>query len=308
MISPYRRDIEKVLYRSRLVKYNVMKIADITRAINPKDMLWITHEENEKMQDILPDFFQSIFFKKRDLQGQPIYSPEGFNIKRYGVYDGHYGIYKKRISPLHSDVESEIAVYLLGEKLGVPCCPAYRVERDTMFSVFLYDFSREYIVHFSRLLKKQSGTEDRYKKLVKICPQFKDYITKMVLLDFLTRQDDRHVGNIALKITPGGETFYPLYDNGRSLFYEDTQEMTENAVKDVDHSSTSFGFAENYRDIVEDILRDYGHDGIEKLINTHISKTEVTAILEFAGFSGYRLEGSLQWIMQTLDILRDKSP
>lgn len=306
IVNPDRRDIEKILYRCNLVAYDVFRIADITRAIHPKDMLWIAHDENEKMKDILPPLFESIFGKKADLEGQSVYSPEGYNIKRYGVYEKYYGIYKKRISPLHTDVESEIAVSLLGDRLGVPCCPAYRVDKDTMFSAFLYDFSKEYIVHFRRLLEDQSRTEDEYKNLIAVRPQFKDHITKMVLLDFITRQDDRHLSNIALKITPGGESFYPLYDNGRSLFYEDTQEMTENAVQNVDNNATSFGFIGTYRDIVDDILEDYGYRGIKNLMNLNVSKTEVEELLKSSGFSSYRLDGSLQWIMQTLDILRGR--
>jgi hypothetical protein len=46
-------------------------------------------------------------------------------------------------NPLVTDVEYEVAVYLLAEKLGVPCCPAYRTDKDTVFSAFLYDFSKE---------------------------------------------------------------------------------------------------------------------------------------------------------------------
>ena len=52
----------------------------------------------------------------------------------------------------------------------------------------------------------------------------------MVLLDFITRQVDRHLSNIAIEIGEGCESFYPLYDNGRSLFYEDTEETVQNAV------------------------------------------------------------------------------
>ena len=35
------------------------------------------------------------------------------------------------------------------------------------------------------------------------------------LLDFITRQDDRHLSNIAIKISGGNESFYALYDRTR---------------------------------------------------------------------------------------------
>ena len=56
------------------------------------------------------------------------------------------------------------------------------------------------------------------------------YRTGMILLDFITRQDDRHLSNMAIKINNEGESFYPLYDNGRSLFYEDTEEMVKQSI------------------------------------------------------------------------------
>ncbi|MBQ2847479.1 MAG: hypothetical protein IJE74_04415 [Clostridia bacterium] len=48
-------------------------------------------------------------------------------------------------------MELKIAVYKLAEKLGVPCCPVYLHDKNTIFSEFLCDFSNEYIVHLRRL-------------------------------------------------------------------------------------------------------------------------------------------------------------
>ncbi|MCL2059732.1 MAG: hypothetical protein FWH01_11880 [Oscillospiraceae bacterium] len=69
-------------------------------------------------------------------------TPEGYKIKRYGAFGEMYGIFKKRISTLHTDVESEIAVSLLADKLRVPVCPAVRTDKDTVFSTFMYDFQK----------------------------------------------------------------------------------------------------------------------------------------------------------------------
>ena len=56
-------------------------------------------------------------------------------------------------------------------------------------------------------------------------PAFKNDFYKMIFLDFLTLQNDRHLSNFAIKINSKTrqESFYPLYDNGRSLFYQDTR-------------------------------------------------------------------------------------
>jgi len=301
IISRDRRDIERILFRCGLSHYDVQRIGEITRGIHPKDLLWIANSRNEKLDDAMTAVFSSVFLQRVDTAGDSIDTPEGYNIKRYGVYKGQYGIYKQRINPLVTDVESEIAVYQLGEKLGVPCCPAIRSGNDTVFSVFLYDFSREYIIHFRRLFAG-SRSDNEYQNLLAVRPQYRDEIARMILLDFITRQDDRHLSNMAIKISGRSESFYPLYDNGRSLFYEDTEEMVAQAVKDVAGYSTSFGYMGTYWDYVREIAAE-GQD-ISKLINLDISQENVAEILLAAGFKGYRFDGALTWIMQACQLLR----
>lgn len=302
IVSRERRDIEKILFRLGLSRYDVLAISQITRGIHPKDLLWIAHRENEQLDTAITHVFDSVFHQKIDLQGDSIDTPEGFNIKRYGVYKGSYGIYKQRINPLTSDVESEVAVYLLAQKLGVECCPAYRTDIDTVFSAFLYDFSKEYFIHFRQLFEgTRSGNE--YQNLISVRPNFKDDISRMIILDFITRQDDRHLSNMAIKISDKGESFYPLYDNGRSLFYEDTEEMVSKAILNPINYATSFGYSGTYYDYVEEIAKERGN--LKGLINLDISKDDIVDILKAAEFKGYRFDGALEWIIKTLEIVRE---
>jgi len=301
LINRDRRDIEKILFRCGLSRYDVLRIAEITRAVHPKDLLWIAHQEDERLEAAISDVFDSVFHQKMDLTGDSIDTPEGYNIKRYGVYNGQYGIYKQRISPLTTDVESEIAVYLLAKKMGVACCPAWRVDKDSVFSVFLYDFSKEYIVHFRRFFDG-ARSDNEYLNLIEARPQYKDDIARMILLDFITRQDDRHLSNIAIKVSDQGESFYPLYDNGRSLFYEDTEEMVVQAVANPAQHATSFGYVGTYWDFVREIADERG--GLSDLLNLDISFDEITAILQEAGFTGYRFDGAREWIMKAIQMIR----
>ena len=302
IVSRGRRDIEKILHRCGLPYYNVLQIAEITRGIHAKDLLWVAHSENEALGTVMTDVFDSVFHHKIDLAGDSIDTPEGYNIKRYGAYKGQYGIFKQRLSPLTTDVESEVAVYLLAQKLGVPCCPAYRIDQATMFSAFLYDYSKEYIAHFRRLFDG-ARSDNEYQNLISVRPQYKDDIARMILLDFVTRQDDRHLSNIAIKISGKTESFYPLYDNGRSLFYEDTEEMVSQAVADPLKHTTSFGYIGAYADYVREIAEQRG--GLRGLINLDITKEEIISILKEAEFKGYRLTGATQWLVKTLNILRE---
>jgi len=302
VVSRDRRDIEKILFRCGLSHYDVLHIAEITRGIHPKDLLWIASNEDEKLETVITDVFDSVFHQKIDLTGDSIDTPEGYNIKRYGVYDGYYGIYKQRISPLSTDVESEVAVYLLAQKLRIPCCPAYQIDKDTGFSAFLYDFSKEYIVHFRRLFDG-TRSDNEYKNLITVRPQYKDDIARMIILDFITRQDDRHLSNIAIKMSGESEAFYPLYDNGRSLFYEDTEEMVAQSVANPINYATSFGYSGTYYDYVCEIAKERG--GLNGLVNLDITKVDISDILEGAGFKGYRFDGALKWILKTIQIIKE---
>ena len=305
IISRDRRDIERVLFRCGLSHYDILRIAEITRGIHPKDLLWIANYENELQGTVITDVFDSVFHQRIDLVGDSIDTPEGYNIKRYGVYNGQYGIYKQRINPLTTDVESEIAVYLLAQKLGVPCCPAFRSDKDTIFSTFLYDFSTEYIVHFRRLFNgKRSDNE--YQNLIGVRPQYKDNIAQMILLDFITRQDDRHLSNIAIKMGKSGESFYPLYDNGRCLFYEDTEELVSQAIADPTTYATTFGYSGTYWDYAGEIAEERG--GLKGLLNLDVAESDVAAVLKEAGFTGYRFNGALAWIMKAISMVSDTKP
>jgi len=303
VVSRDRRDIERILFRMGLSRYDVPRIAGITRGIHPKDLLWIAMTKSEQLNAAMTDVFSSVFHQRIDKTGDSVDTPEGYNIKRYGAYNGKYGIYKQRISPLTTDVESEVAVSLLGERLGVPVCPAVLTDKDTVFSTFLYDFSKEYIVHFRRLFNGQR-TDNEYRNLVGARPGYKDDIARMILLDFITRQDDRHLSNMAIKIGAGGESFYPLYDNGRSLFYEDTEELVRRAVSDPAAYATCFGYSGTYWDHVQEIVGERG--SLQGLLDLSITKTEVKNILIDSGFTGYRLDGATEWIKNCIELIKQK--
>lgn len=302
VVSRDRRDIERILFRCGLSHYDILQIAEITRGIHPKDLLWIAHSKDERLELVITDVFQSVFHQRIDLVGESIDTPEGYNIKRYGAWNGKYGIYKQRINPLVTDVESEVAVFLLAQKLGVPCCPAYRTDKNTVFSEFLYDFSREYIVHFRRLFVG-SRSDNEYQNLISVRPKYRDDIARMILLDFITRQDDRHLSNIAIKISGSKESFYALFDNGRSLFYEDTEEVVKQAVADPEKYATTFGYAGTYWDYVKEINEE--HRGLKDLICLDITKDEISGILLETGFTGYRYEGALEWIWKAIEVVRN---
>jgi hypothetical protein len=321
IVSRSRRDIETLLRRMDLTGYDIFDVAAKTHMISAKDRLWLADSPDEKYNEALTDVFHSVFILNVDSEGDSVDTPEGQNEKRYGVFNGKYGIYKKRLSPLITDVESEIAAYALAEKLGVPCCRVFRADEDTVFSVFEYDFNSEYIVHFRRLVENyknaardgrlpagspagagMSAGEDLLSSLIAVRPQYFREFAALIAFDFITRQDDRHLSNIAVRIGNAGESFYPLYDNGRSLFYEDTEETVEKACRDIRKFASSFGHEGSYYDHAKRLAG----SGISfsRIIDLDVPCKEVRTILEDAGFTGYRLAGAEEWIMKCMKVLK----
>lgn len=308
VISRQRRDIEKILFRCGLSSYNIFKIAEKTKAVNAKDLLWISDNEADTFEDAVTDVFESIFMKNIDMVGDSVNSPEGCNIKRYGVYNGKYGIYKERLHPLSTDVESEVAVYGLAKRLNIPCCRAVQTDENTVFSEFEYDFAKEQIIHFRRLFEDgERKSENELENLLIKRPQYKSDFYKMIFLDFLTLQDDRHLSNFAIKVntTTKMESFYPLYDNGRSLFYQDNENTIQQAYKNPRMYCTTFGAVGSYYDHIEDIFA--SEPCAISLIDLTVAEDEVYKIMKNAGFNGYKLEGIVNWVSSGIGCLKELS-
>lgn len=304
IISRQRRDIEKILFRCGLSSYNTFKIAERTKAINAKDLFWISESEHDTFGDAITDVFESIFIKKVDSVGDSIDSPDGCNVKRYGVYEGNYGIYKNRLHPLSTDVESEVAVYKLAQRIGVPCCAAIQTDEDTVFSKFEYDFMAEQIVHFRHLFEDgERANENELENLIIKRPNYTNDFYKMIFLDFLTRQDDRHLSNFAVKINHEAKTesFYPLYDNGRSLFYQDNEKTISNDWKDPATFCTTFGAVGTYYDHITDILTE--NPEALSLVDLSLSDDEIYALMKGSGFDGMKLEGIVNWVSNSIKCL-----
>lgn len=263
IMSPARRDIERLLFRCGLSEYDVFKIADATRAINPRDELWLAPTPDASMAEAATEVFDAIFLQRTDAAGDSVDTPEGANVKRYGASQGAYGIVKQRISPLSTDVESEVAASLLAE---------------------------------------EQRLENELENLLAVRPQYADDLYRMIAFDFITRQDDRHLSNIAVLVTEGGEVFYPLYDNGRSLFYEDTESFARKAAADPRAFATTFGYVGTYWDHARDIAAKGVRFG--DLLNLDVDERTVRQLLVEAGFTDYRLEAATEWIMNAVECLK----
>jgi hypothetical protein len=79
--------------------------------------------------------------------------------------------------------------------------------------------------------------------------------------------------------------------------------MVNQAIADPAQYTTSFGYSGTYLDYVHEIIEQQG--GLKRLINLDILKDDIISILKEAGFMGYRLDGATEWIVKTVQILRE---
>lgn len=303
IVSKDRRDIEKILFYCGLSRYDVFKIAEFTRAFNVKDKCWIAFDDKEIYAECLNKYLGKVFLKNHDIEGNIVSSPGGQQIKKYGFLGDKFGIYKKRLHPSSTDVESEVAVFYLAEKMGVPCCPAVQVDTETVFSEYLYDFNHESFIHFRNLFPDGSRGENDVENILKIRPQYEVELFQMLVLDFITHQDDRHLSNFAIKISGDVETFYPLYDNGRSLFFEDTEKLVEEKCSNPIFYCNSFGPVGTQWDALNDML--LKNPSLIKTVNLEISDEDIDFILKSANITGYRYDGAKVWIRKSIETLKE---
>jgi hypothetical protein len=64
-----------------MTHYDVLQIAEITRGIHPKDLLWVAYSKDERLDNIITAVFDSVFHQRIDLVGESLDTPEGYNIK-----------------------------------------------------------------------------------------------------------------------------------------------------------------------------------------------------------------------------------
>lgn len=105
------------------------------------------------------------------------------------------------------DLANEVLIYKTCKLLGVKCCRTVKVVyngKPAILSFYDYRPDKDIFMSFKQCGKSISEIYDSLSK------QDKMEFDKMMLLDYITLQQDRHMSNLAIK--NGG--IYPLFDNG----------------------------------------------------------------------------------------------
>lgn len=205
-----------------------------------------------------------------------IHTP-GVGRKFFGKHktDTKNGVVKYSTVPNGYDNINEVVCYHLGKLFGVSICEAsfevYNNDRNWVLSVYEYDYKSEAILRCKDIF----GTTDFHKRfsIKALEAMFGKQVVldfnRMVVFDLLTHQVDRHIGNFAFF----KDRMYPLYDNGRSLFW-DIENLNEIPIEDVVNTfhTNEHGYGWSYLDSI------VGMDECRNLIK-RVTKEEIYNVL-----------------------------
>ena len=147
-------------------------------------------------------------------------TPELTNIgsfeKCWKLIDGKWWMYK---TATHDELFSELFIYHLGEKLGMNMALYKRGDK----CIKSLDFTDNASVNFEPAFSFMGDNEDYeevFSKLEELCPQAKNDFVRMIFLDTIVANPDRHTANFGLlrDIKTGKLIgFAPLFDHNMAL-------------------------------------------------------------------------------------------
>lgn len=208
----------------------------------------------------------------------------GVNEKFIGkrLSDNKLGIVKFPLISESYDCINEVVCYELGKLFGFDVADAsiesYK-NRECIISC--YDSNDKYFQNNIKSLKSILGTERFHSRfntkwLIENYGQdgYKKFV-QMLMFDYITRQEDRHISNIAFT----KETMYSLYDNGRSLFFDSyhiLKGLNFNNYSDITDTFVNNEHGFNYL-YLEDIV---GRNVYRTLINRNVTYNQILDVFD----------------------------
>lgn len=187
------------------------------------------------------------------------------------------GMAKYTVTPSRNDNKNEVLAYELGKLFGVKVCRAkfgvYKTDDNWVLSVFEYDIRK------LMSCKKAFGTDNFHNNfnVANIEKYFGekavDNFNRMVIFDTITFQEDRHISNFAFM----NRDMYPLYDNGRCLFWDKTDQLLDSMNKNDVISLmilNEHGYGFSYLDGV------LGSANCRKLIKNNVTEAKIYSIIK----------------------------
>ena len=227
-------------------KYKVKKSSELTvlgNGLNLTDHYWLCDIKNEKSWKEV-NFYDNNF---KGMTGEVLPEIaeryEGFNnpdlssngkLKKFWMIenDKRY-LYKDGSGDIRQEPFNEYITSKIAELLNIDCLE-YKLgknkdENGKIYSkcICMTDKDNEFINGFIALLDEKNSN-DKYNDYIKVCKKnginnCEEDIDKMIILDYLIRNTDRHLGNFGILRNSESlkwEKIVSLFDNGNSLWHD----------------------------------------------------------------------------------------
>ena len=259
--------------------------------ISPKDkpLLWknINFFDNSFSDDVGNLLFGYGEFSDRMSLVSPDNTSDGQLIKKWKISDSKRVLIKGGSNPYQQEPLCEVIASEIAERLGIEHTE-YKIiwENDRPFSV-CKDFitSETELVSAYNIMKNVKKPNDlsEYEFYIKCVEELgikniRQQTEKMLVLDFLICNEDRHYNNFGLvrnAVTLEWECVAPVFDCGTSLWYN-TQ---ENLIKPISPSIPSKPFKKTHNEQIK-LVKDFSWldldrlDGIEYMADEILSQSE----------------------------------
>lgn len=212
----------------------------------------------------------------------------GVSTKFFGkrLSDGKFGMVKRQVQPNKYDNINECLCYYLGKLFGVNVCEAsqeiYNGDNDWVIQIYQYEYGSNQVIQ----CKNAFGIDNFNKQfsIKAIRNRFGDTavddFNRMIIFDTITRQTDRHIRNFQFY----KDRMYPLYDNGRCLFWDKSELREINNIDLISQFYTNeHGYGWNYLD------GNLGPMECRRLINQKVTYNQVSQVVS-KFYEPYRAE------------------
>lgn len=186
--------------------------------------------------DFSDDIGDVLFGTNRKLNGLDFSSPDntsdGNLKKRWKIIDGRRCLVKGGSNPFRQQPFNEVIASGIMERLGIPYVPYWIIwSKGEPYSV-----CEDFVTGDTELIpawrviqtQKKSNSTSVYQHFINCCEALgvKNaccYLDRMIVLDYIIANEDRHLNNFGLLRNPETLEWYgfaPIYDSGSSLGYD----------------------------------------------------------------------------------------
>jgi hypothetical protein len=234
------------------------------------DQYWVCSKDNDlKWRDInffdndfSPDVGNALFGRKNGTKELNLMSPDntsdGWLKKRWIIHEGKRKLLKAGSPPYYQEPFNEVLVSVLCKKMNIPHVEYTLVlthgEPLSVCENFIDTHTELVSAWYIAITDTMKSNSSKYQHFNSCCRKLriegmKDHIEKMITVDYIIANTDRHYNNFGAIRNAGTLAWAgpaPLFDSGTSLWYN----MDFDMIKP-DYKITSKPFRSNHRDQIK---------------------------------------------------------